>query len=110
VTHITSRRVSPSIAVSGKRGPSARRWRRTPPAPGRRRSGDRVAVVPERNGETLLLRHRPSFRPAVSLVVEGLLGGGMTMLATYAGIGLIFIAVVALAIVATFYVMLRQTH
>jgi hypothetical protein len=34
----------------------------------------------------------------------------MTMLATYAGIGLVFIAVVALAITAMFYVMLRQTH
>jgi hypothetical protein len=71
---------------------------------------DTRPVAPERNGETLSLRHRPSFRPAVSLVVEGLLGGGMTMLATYAGIGIVFIAVVALAIVAMFYVMLRQTH
>jgi hypothetical protein len=46
----------------------------------------------------------------VSLVVEGLVGGGMTMLATFAGIGLVFIAVVALAITTMFYMMLRQSH
>jgi hypothetical protein len=46
----------------------------------------------------------------VSLVAEGLWKGGMTMLATYAGIGLVFIAVVALAITAMFYVMLRQSR
>jgi hypothetical protein len=34
----------------------------------------------------------------------------MTMLATYAGIGLVFIAVVALAITTMFYVMLRQSR
>jgi hypothetical protein len=34
----------------------------------------------------------------------------MTMPATYAGIGLVSIAVVALAITAMFYAMLRQTH
>jgi hypothetical protein len=32
------------------------------------------------------------------------------MLATYAGIGLVFIAVVAAAITAMFYLMLRQSH
>jgi hypothetical protein len=45
----------------------------------------------------------------VSLVVEGLVGGGTDMLATYAGIGLVFIAVVAGCIALMFVVMLKQT-
>jgi hypothetical protein len=44
----------------------------------------------------------------VSLIVEGLVGGGTDMIAAYAGIGLVFIGVVALGIATMFYVMLRQ--
>lgn len=54
------------------------------------------------------MRHRSPFRPAVSLIVEGLVGGGTDMIAVYAGIGLVFIGVVALGIATMFYVMLRQ--
>ena len=46
---------------------------------------------------------------AESLIAEGLAGRRKDMLATFAGIGLVFIAVVVLSIVTMFYVMLRQT-
>lgn len=68
----------------------------------------RSAVVPVAIRETVEVRHRSPFRPAESLIAEGLGEGGMDMFAAFAGIGLVFIAVVVLSAATMIYVMVRQ--
>jgi hypothetical protein len=58
--------------------------------------------------EKLDVQQRSSFRPAESLIAEGNVGGGNDMLAAFAGIGLVFIAVVALGIGAMWYLMVKH--
>jgi hypothetical protein len=67
-----------------------------------------VTIAAAATRETLVMRQRSSFRPAESLIAEGVVGGGNDMLAAFAGIGLVFIAVVALGIGSMWYFMVKS--